>query len=122
MMQKVLSASYGGYTIKQRYSANILVHDFYSNDAKQIGESCSSSCIFRSTKKQLYRYLRYLVNSGIINKLESYCSNNGKTCFTSGFNELNGKSWQYSYNKPATQNTIYQDEPVFYEDTDIEEC
>ena len=68
MYNKYLYTSFHDYAIEQIHDQNVYLHHFYKN-GKMLTCRSREKCIPRSTKKQLYRYLRYLVNTGLIKKL-----------------------------------------------------
>lgn len=65
-----IKASYLNYTIEQsHYPEDSYCHHFYKN-GKIMPCTSIDKCIPRTTKKQLYRYLRYLVKTGLIQKFD----------------------------------------------------
>lgn len=69
MVKNNITVSYSGCSITQIYKNNTFCHAFYKNN-KKLYVTSKEHCIPRSTKKQLYRYLRYLVNNNIFDSFK----------------------------------------------------
>lgn len=75
MTDNMINVTYKGYTMIQVCNDDNVCHYFYKN-GKQLMCQATEGAIKANTKKQLYRYLCYLVNSGLINKFNTSIMSN----------------------------------------------
>ena len=68
MADNMITVTYKGYTMEQVCNNDDIYHYFYKNGKKLMCQATEGT-IKANTDKQLYRYLCYLVDSGLICKL-----------------------------------------------------
>lgn len=105
MIKTKMVVSCGDYSIVQVLNGNYYSHYYYKAGKPMLCKS-SSACIPRSTKKQLYRYLRYLVNTGIIAMFNEYSFNNQRYYAPNAFDEVYCKIDYYEDSKKTNEHRL----------------